>query len=122
MALPRLDVVFGLAAPAVEILVDRARRSGSEVGDDEARIGALRPGFDASVNALDARLLSADLAHQATQESARLGSGRTPGGAQHGGDRWALGVEDGDRLEAVFGIVGIEEAELRRAMHRMKVS
>jgi len=47
MALPRLDVAFGLAAPAVEILVDRARRSGSEVGDDEARVGVLRADLDA---------------------------------------------------------------------------
>jgi hypothetical protein len=93
MALPRLDVILGLTAPAVEVFVDPARRSRGEVGDDEARIGALRPGFDASVNALDARLLSADLAHQATQESARLGTGRTLGGAQHGGDRSSLGVE-----------------------------
>jgi len=41
MQLVRLDQVFGLAALAVDALVEPARRAG-EVGDDEAAVAALR--------------------------------------------------------------------------------
>jgi hypothetical protein len=47
MRLPGLNVILGLAAPAVEVLVESARIAGVEIGDDEARVGPLRAGFDA---------------------------------------------------------------------------
>jgi hypothetical protein len=46
-------VVLGLAAAAVEILVQRARCAAGEVGDDKARIGALGAGLDAGDDALN---------------------------------------------------------------------
>ncbi len=65
---------------------------------------------------LNARPVLADLAHQAAQEVARLGTGRSPGWAQHGGDGAALAVEHDDRLEAVFVVVGVEHRKLLPAM------
>ena len=40
----RPHMVLGLTEPAVDVLVDPARGPAREVGDDEARVGALRPG------------------------------------------------------------------------------
>src|ERR1022692_1089019 len=54
MRLPGLDVIFGLAAPAVDILIEHARIAGVEIGDDEACVGPVRAGFDAGDDALDA--------------------------------------------------------------------
>src|SRR5437763_4561161 len=54
MGLPGLDVVLGLAAGAVDILVDGAAAHTIETGDDEACVDALRSGLDASDDALDA--------------------------------------------------------------------
>ncbi|UVK50368.1 hypothetical protein DBIPINDM_008075 (plasmid) [Mesorhizobium sp. AR02] len=46
MRLPRLDVVFGGAAPAVEVLVERLGLAAGKVGDDEAGVGALGADLD----------------------------------------------------------------------------
>ena len=46
VVLPRLDVVFGLAAGAVEPFVKVLGAPGLEVGDNEAGVGALGPGLD----------------------------------------------------------------------------
>jgi hypothetical protein len=54
VALPGLDVVLGLAAGVGEVLVDCARIAARQGGDDEAGVGALRPGFDAGDDPLDA--------------------------------------------------------------------
>src|SRR4051794_30824901 len=54
MGLPGLDVVLGLAAGAVDVLVNRAAAHTIETGDDEACVDALRSGLDAGDNALDA--------------------------------------------------------------------
>src|SRR5271157_152554 len=54
MRLPRFDVVFGLAASAVEIFVKRAGIALLQVGDDEARVGSFLADFDASDDPLDA--------------------------------------------------------------------
>lgn len=54
-----LDQVFGLAAGAVERLVDVLGRAGGEAGDDEANIEALGRGFDAGA---DPALLRHDFA------------------------------------------------------------
>ena len=54
MRLPGFDVVFGLAAPAVDD-PHRARADCvSQVGDDEARIWSVRADLDAGDDALDA--------------------------------------------------------------------
>jgi hypothetical protein len=53
VVLPRLDVVLGLAAGAVEPLVKVLGAAGFEVGDDEAGIGSFGPGLDAGDDALD---------------------------------------------------------------------
>ena len=45
MQLVRLDQVLGLAAGAVDLLVEPARRA-REVGDDEAAVAALGRGLD----------------------------------------------------------------------------
>src|SRR5512132_902731 len=50
---PGLDVVFRLAAPAVEVLVEGTAAAVAEVGDDEADIGALAAGLDAGDDAAD---------------------------------------------------------------------
>src|ERR1022692_3507019 len=54
MRLPGFDVIFGLAAPAVDILIEHARIAGIEIGDDEACVGPLHASFDAGDDALDA--------------------------------------------------------------------
>ena len=47
MRLPGFDVIFGLATPAVDILIEHARIAGVEIGGDEACVGPVRTGFDA---------------------------------------------------------------------------
>src|ERR1039457_6069813 len=54
MRLPGFDVIFGLSAPAVAILIERARIAPLEVGDDEACIWSVHPSLDAGDDALDA--------------------------------------------------------------------
>ena len=41
---------------------------------------------------------------------------RPMGGAQQGGDEASLAVEDDNRLEAIFIVIGVEQAELLAAM------
>lgn len=53
MRLPRFDVVFGLAASAVDIFIKTAGVAGFEIGDDEARVDAVGPGFHSGDDALD---------------------------------------------------------------------
>src|SRR6201997_5118075 len=53
VVLPRLDVVFGLAAGAVEPLVNVLGAAAFKVGDDKADVGARGPRFDAGDDALD---------------------------------------------------------------------
>src|SRR5450759_4883894 len=54
MRLPGLDVIFSLAAPAVDILIEHTGVAGVEIGDDEACVGSVRAGFDAGDDAFDA--------------------------------------------------------------------
>src|SRR5271167_1701554 len=54
MGLPGLDMVFGLAAPAIDVFVEPASVALFQIGDDEARVGALRAHFDAGDDPLDA--------------------------------------------------------------------
>src|SRR5215471_15435909 len=53
VVLPRLDVVLGLAAGAVEPLVEVFGAAAFEVGDDEAGIGSRRSNLDPRDDALD---------------------------------------------------------------------
>ena len=50
---PGLDVIFCLAAGAIDILVEGAAAHTIEAADDKAGIDALRPGLDAGDDALD---------------------------------------------------------------------
>ena len=54
MGLEGFDVILRLATLAVNVLVDRAWRSGGKAGDDEARVDAVGSDFDTSNDALDA--------------------------------------------------------------------
>src|SRR6476660_7770060 len=42
MSLPGLDMVFGLAAPAIDILVEPASVAFAQIGDDEAGVRSFR--------------------------------------------------------------------------------
>ena len=52
MRLPRFDVVLGLTASAVDILIEPARVAGGQIGDDKACIGSVGAGLDAGDDAL----------------------------------------------------------------------
>ena len=54
MGLPRLDMVLGLATRAVDLLIQGARGTSLQAGDDEAGIAPQRPGLDAGDDPLDA--------------------------------------------------------------------
>ena len=64
--------------------------------------------------------MAADRPHQATQKRPDLDALRPLRRAQDGGDKAALAIEDDDRLEAVFVVVGVEQAQLLAAMHRIE--
>ena len=53
MRLPGLDVVFGVAASAVEVFVERAGVALLQVGDDEAAVGSFHADFAASDDPFD---------------------------------------------------------------------
>src|SRR6202140_4899855 len=54
MRLPGLDVIFGLAAPAINILVEHTGVALLEIGDNEACVGPVRSHLDAGDDTLDA--------------------------------------------------------------------
>jgi len=54
MGLEGFDVVFGLAAPAIEVFVEHASVAFVQIGDDEAGVGSFLADFDASDDPLDA--------------------------------------------------------------------
>src|SRR3981081_3059789 len=54
MRLPGLDMVFRLAAPAVDILVKYTGVADLQVGDDEACVGPFRAGLHTGDDPLDA--------------------------------------------------------------------
>src|SRR5271169_2321293 len=53
MGLPGLDMVFGLAAPAIDILVEPASVAFAQIGDDEAGVRSFHARFDAGDDPLD---------------------------------------------------------------------
>src|SRR5271167_510987 len=53
MRLPGFDVVFGLAAPAIDVFVEHASVAFVQIGDDEARVRSFRARFDAGDDPLD---------------------------------------------------------------------
>src|SRR5208337_1851149 len=84
MGLEGLDVVFGVAAPAIDLLIEGASVASGEIGDDEAGIGAFLARLDASDDPLDAAparrrveelLEAADLAVSLGGLEARRGAG-----------------------------------------------
>lgn len=192
MGFPRLDVVFGLAPPTIDVFIEPAGRAFLEIGDDKTRVNALIADFDAGDNALDpapafgaivegleaayltlgglcgkTRLgagfeigdvaaqcrsrrntqnevvpaspapvddfgaaivavraqqdlclwpMAADRAHQAAKESPDSGALGPLGRAQYGGDEAALAIEHDNGLEALFVMMGIEQAQLLAAV------
>src|SRR4051795_7005737 len=63
------------------------------------------------------RPVGADGPEQPAQEGADVRALRALGGPQHGRDEAALTIEDDDRLEPVFVVVGIEQPQLLAAVH-----
>src|SRR4051794_1666401 len=53
MRLPGLDMVFRLAAPAVDILVEYTGVANLQVGDNKARVGPFRAGLDTGDDPFD---------------------------------------------------------------------
>ena len=51
-------MVFRLAAPAIDVLIEGASVASGEIGDDVARIGAFLARLDASDDPLDAAPVS----------------------------------------------------------------
>src|SRR3982750_147070 len=51
--LPRLDVIFRGAAPAIDVVIERTSVSGRQVRDDEAGVCPVGAGLDARDAALD---------------------------------------------------------------------
>ena len=77
-------MIFGLAAPAIDVLIKGASVASGEIGDDEAGIGAFLARLDASDDPLDAAparraveelLEAADLAVSRGGLEARRGAG-----------------------------------------------
>ena len=66
---------------------------------------------------LDPGPIATDGGDQAVQPAHDLLARRPAGRAQHGGDHAPGLVEHDDRLEAVFVMVGVEQAQLLAAMH-----
>ena len=63
---------------------------------------------------------AADRADQAAQKGADFDALRPFRRAQQGGDEAALAIEDDDRLKAVFVVIGVEQAQLLAAVHRIE--
>src|SRR3954447_14074665 len=117
MGFPGLDVIFRLAAGAIDILVDGAAAHSIEAGDDEAGIDALRPGLNAGDDALDtipACGAIVEFLEPAQLLAARLGGVRGRAGFQRGD---MLAQRGGRRdAEDIIEPLGPTEAQhLRRA-------
>ena len=82
------------------------------VNDQRTAIVAVGPDQDAGV-----RPVASDRPHEPAQVSADLGAPGPLGRPQHGADEPSLAVEHDDGLEAVFVVMGIEQAQLLVAMH-----
>src|SRR5262252_4190685 len=74
VVLPRLDVVLGLAAGAVEPLVKVLGAATFKVGDNKAGVSALGPRFDAGDDALDPAPAPGGIVE--LDEAAQLAAGR----------------------------------------------
>ena len=66
------------------------------------------------------RPVGADRPHQAAEKGADLDALRPLRRAQDGGDEAAVAIEDDDRLEAVVVVMGVEQAQLLAAVHRIE--
>src|SRR3954449_6077610 len=117
MGFPGLDVIFRLAAGAIDVLVDGATAHTIETGDDEAGVDALRPGLDAgddALNTVPACGAIVEILEPAQLLAARLGSTLDRAGLQRGD---VLAQRGGRRdAEDVIEPLGPTEAQhLRRA-------
>src|SRR3954466_2066381 len=117
MGFPGLDVIFRLAAGAIDVLIDGAAAHLIETGDDESGVGALRSGLDAGDDALDAVPACGaivEILEPAQLLSASLGSALDRAGLQRGD---MLAQRGGRRdAEDVIEPLGATEAQhLRRA-------
>src|SRR5690348_10866000 len=76
VVLPRLDVVLGLAAGAIEPFVKVLGAAALQVGDNEAGIGSLGAGFNSRNDALDPAPALGGIVE--LHEAAQLAAGRRP--------------------------------------------
>ena len=84
---------------------------------EDLRTGVVAVGAQQDVHL---RPVGADRADQAAQKGADLDALRPLRRAQDGGDEAALAIEDDDRLEAVVVVMGVEQAQLLAAVHRVE--
>src|SRR5512132_3847988 len=84
---------------------------------EDLRTGVVAVGAQQDVHL---RPVGADRADQAPEKGADLDALRPLRRAQDGGDEAALAIEDDDRLEAVVVIMGVEQAQLLAAVHRVE--
>src|SRR5277367_6499602 len=69
-------MIFGLAAPAIDILVERAGVGFAQIGDDETGVGSFRADFDAGDDPLDAAPAFRAVEARADQRSGAISSPR----------------------------------------------
>jgi hypothetical protein len=84
---------------------------------EDLRTGVVAVGAQQDVHP---RPVAGDRADQTPEKGADLDTLRPLRRARDGGDEAAVGVEDDDRLEAVFVVVGVEQAQLLAAVHRIE--
>lgn len=84
---------------------------------EHLRAGVMAVGADED---LRLRPVRADGADQATQKGSDLRALGPLCRTQHGGNEAAVAVKNDDRLESVFVVMGIEQAQLLAAMDRIK--
>ena len=119
-------MVLGLAASAIDIFVETAGVAGFEIGDDEARVDAVGPGFGSRDDALDSApalraveefLVAPRLAGRRRRLERGLGSGleaedmrsqrRRRGDAED--EVEAIGAAEVDRLGRAIMAVGAQQ-------------
>src|SRR6186713_1369770 len=109
MRFPGFDMVLGLAAGAVDVLIDGAPADAVEAGDDKAGVDALRSALNAGDDALDtvpACRTVVELLEAAQLRTACRGGGGAPGraGLQRGDVlSQGGGRRDAERVVQTFG-------------------
>jgi hypothetical protein len=120
-----LEADRGAFIEAGDMPAERAGRGEAEDVVEALRLAPVHD-FRAGVMAvgtnedLDRGPMAADRPHQATEKGADLDALRPLRRAQDGGDEAPLAIEDDDRLEAVFVVMGVEQPQLLAAVHRIE--